>query len=155
MQTIATELSARPLSKLSGKAFVLSVVARGMVNRKNERALSHLFSTNDEVNGTEVVDFSLYRRVTRDALRAGMDVSTLTSYAGRRNAHPEYSIRRGGKSDPLLADLHTAPWGFVIVAFADGHVERMDRKALGLDCDDPFVVGEGSKSPILRSLSDR
>lgn len=153
MQTIAAMLSLENLPRLSGKAFVLSVVADGTINRKNRRALARLFSTNDEVFTVHDVDFSLYQRVTPETLRAGMDVSTLTSYAGRRNAHPEYSIRQGGKSDPLFADLSYRDGAWV--AFADGRVEWMDREALGLDADDPFDAGDAAKCSLLRALSDR
>ena len=52
----------------------------------------------------------------------------------------------------LLADLHFPD--VAIVAFADGRVEVMDRKALGLGPNDPIVAGDESKSPILRTLSD-
>ena len=54
----------------------------------------------------------------------------------------------------ILADVTTIP-DHALVAFADGGFEIMNRVDLGLGPEDPVVVGEESKSPVLRALSDR
>lgn len=139
----------------SGKAFVLALVADGSMHHRNTRALSRLFApTQRPADFNALLDD--YRRVTAESLRAGMDVRHLTSYAGRRNAEEAYGLTQASVDEgaAILADLLSIP-GKAIVAFADGGVEILTRKDLGPGPDDPIVVGDASKSPILRALSDQ
>ena len=93
--------------------------------------------------------------MTLAALRgADLDVSKLTSYAGRRNAHREFALtvpdlERGA---PLIADLSFPD--VAIVGLSNGAVKVMTRADLGLGSEDPIAVGDTSKSPVLRVLSD-
>lgn len=116
-----------------GKAFVLSLVEDGVVDPADRRNL-------------EVFVCPLHRDEMR---REGI----FTTYAGRRNDAEAYRLtpERLRKTVPILACL--AHDGGVIVGYSDGAARVLDREQLGLGPDDPIVVGEDAKSPILLQLS--
>lgn len=141
--------------RFGGKAFVLAVVARGGIHPKNERGLRTLFAP-DEVPPHFATFIQRFEAVSWKSLREGLDVSALTSYAGRRNDEEPYRLTQKSAEEEaaIYADIHSIP-DHAIVAFADGSVTVLGRAELGLERDDPIVVGEAARSPLLRALSDR
>jgi hypothetical protein len=153
MRQIATILAERSAyggwPKLTGKAFVLSLVASGVVDADNPANTQLFFSPADEERGAERVDPGRWQEVTKAALRAGEDFGDLTSYAGPARVVTAAVMGKGPV--PILADL-----GFedvVIVGFTNGSVRPMTREDLGLARGDPLVIGPESKSEVLRALS--
>jgi hypothetical protein len=137
-----------------GKAFVLSLVATGDLATSIPENLPTLWSPFDPSFRRDRLAALPYGKVTKEALASGMDVRGLTSYVGPRHAE---TLKRLGISPnvgpvPVLADLHV-PDG-AIVAFSNQQVKFLRRKELGLGPDDPIVAGDGSKSPILRQLTE-
>lgn len=143
---------------VSGKAFVLWHLAVGRIDRRAPGILEVFFSPGDALRRADRINPERWDEVTRNALLEGrLDLSSLTSYAGRRNGEKEHRLTSDDLSAgaPVLADLSFQDEGFVLVAFSNGRVQRMTRADLGLGPDDPIVVGDASRSPILRHLSDR
>lgn len=135
---------------LSGKNFVLWLVAVGQLEKDNEGPLKMLFSPADTTltfPGT-----AAYAAVTLESLRA-QRFPRLTSYAGRRNAEPSLALtpQSPPATSALFADL-SFPDG-ALVAFLDGRVRYLTRRDLGLGPSDPLVAGPASKSPLLQTLS--
>ena len=134
----------------SGKRFVVSVAAHKDLDTRRAENLAIFFSPT-------VAPANRARPVAYDGLApktlATTDVSKLTSYAGRRNGEEAYRItpEQEKEGTPILADLSLP--NVAVVAFSNGEVRTLDRKALGLGPDDPIVAGDASKSPVLRLLS--
>lgn len=92
MMMRVTEKGVKGWPPYSGKNFVLDLVARGVIDIRNEENLETLFSPGDEKYGLDYVDVKQYDNVKKDALKRGDDFHSLTSYAGRRNGDAEYRI---------------------------------------------------------------
>jgi len=139
----------------SGKNFVLSLVATNQLDRRNDQNMEILFSPGDKNLSLEKADKKLYKEINKKALKRGDDFSTLTSYAGRRNADMEFLITPSQEKmgTPMIADLSFPD--VAIVGFSNGAVREMTRKELGLEKDDPIAVGDESKSVLLQKLSDQ
>jgi hypothetical protein len=136
---------------LSGKNFVLWLVAKGYMARDVDSSLQALFSPGDRVH--RYPGQAAYRDLTVEALQSG-SFPKLTSYAGRRNADRDHVLTAQRLADgkaAILADL-SYPGG-ALVGFSDGSVRWLSAKDLGLGAGDPIVAGDASKSPLLRSLS--
>lgn len=139
----------------SGKNFILALVASGAIDAQNPDNLPVFFPHADPAR---TPDASLYAEVTPESLGTRR-FPDLTAYAGRRNADPRYRLPTGEAGEllddppePLVADVSS--WAdHAIVGFSNGSVRALDRKALGLDETDPIVVGDASRSPVLRPLS--
>ncbi len=146
---LAGQAPRRGWPKLTGKAFVLSVVASGVVDADHPANVQIFFSPADEERGADRVDPGRWQELTMEALLAGEDFDDLTSYAGP--AQVSTAAVTGKGPVPILADLSFED--VVIVAFTDGSVRPMTRKDLGLARGDPIVIGPESKSEVLRALS--
>ena len=136
----------------SGRAFVLAVIADGIVDPGAPGALDVFFSPKDDSRGPRPF-VEEYQALTPARLKAGGDFYRFTSYVGRRNADPDARFTRNSPDGPILADLVSHPHG-AYVAFRDGRVEYLKRAELGLGPDEPMVAGPTSRSPILRLLGD-
>lgn len=136
----------------TGRAFLLSLVVDGLVDPADANTLDLLFSPNDP-GRHQRPSAAEYRALTRERLAAGGDFRRFTSYVGPASSLARRELDGGPYGRPMVADLHGHRNG-VMVGFRDGRVEFLDRKALGLGPDDPFVVGPESKSPILRQLAE-
>ena len=139
----------------SGKAFILSLVATGQLDRRNAANLEILFSPGDKQLSLKKAGVETYKEISKASLKKGMDVSKLTSYAGRRNSEPEHLVTsdQERQGTPLIADLSFPD--MAIVGFSNGSVKTMTREELGLDLTDPIVVGDASKSKLLKKLSSK
>ncbi len=139
----------------SGKAFILSLVATGDLDRRNASNLEILFSPGDKTLSLAKEGAEIYKDVTKASLKQGMDCSKLTSYAGRRNSEREYLVTSDQEKvgTALIADLSFPD--MAIVGFSDGSVKTMTRKELGLGPDDPIVAGDASNSDLLKKLSSQ
>jgi len=139
----------------SGKAFVLSLVAQGELDRRNPTNLEILFSPGDEHRSLKTAGIETYANVTKASLTKGLDVGGLTSYAGHRNGEAAYLITPDQEKvgTPLIADLSFPD--MAIIGFSNGSVRTLTRKELGLGPKDPIVAGEESKSELLRYLSSK
>ena len=136
-----------------GKAFVLALVAHGVLAPDDPEDLGLLFCPACGMPDFEREMQHAYRGLTPESLDR-THLTSLTAYAGRRNDEAAYRLDAAGGSageEPILACLCHARCA--LVAFADGSVRRLDREQLGLGLDDPIVVGEASRSPILKKLS--
>lgn len=157
--TIVTLLIVRRVEEdwkpYNGKNFVLSLVACNDLDRRDPRNLGILFSPADKRLSLASTDLERYKAVSQQTLREAGAFSALTSYAGRRNAERDFAItpKMEKVGAPLVADVSFPD--IAIVGSSDGSVRIMDRAALGLDPKDPIVVGDASKSEILRTLSDK
>jgi hypothetical protein len=152
LTNLITERAARTGSwpPLSGKRFVLSVVAYGDWKVEQAEHAQLFFSGYRKTD--ELPDPAVYAGITPEAL-VTMRVAGLTSYAGRRNTDDRYRLPAGEETDePILADLSVPD--VAIVGFASGRAQALDREELGLGPSDPIVTGVGSKSHLLRGLSD-
>lgn len=135
---------------LSGKNFVLWLVAAGLLEKDNEGPLKMLFSPADRqlaFPGT-----AAYAGVTLDSLRS-QRFPRLTSYAGRRNGDAGFALtpQSPPATTALFADLSFGDGA--LVAFLDGRVRYLNRRDLGLGPTDPLVAGPTSKRSLLQSLS--
>jgi hypothetical protein len=139
---------------LSGKTFVLALVAEGAIER-TDQGLSALFSPGDKYfSVARAGGAAAYDEVTPTTL-AGRDYRDLTSYAGRRNAEAEYMIRDDDVAVPILADFFHL--GTTLIAYSDGAVRWHTWKDLGITVDprlDPEnVTADMATSPLLRCLA--
>ncbi len=162
IRTLLTLMIARRTMKVragwprySGKRFVLSVLATGDVDRSNPKNLEIFFSPGDKQRSVKKAGGpDAYKGITKQALREGkLPVAHLTSYAGRRNLEREHVVTPAEEKagTAVIADLSFPD--IAIVGFTNGAVRTMTRKQLGLGPEDPIVVGDKSKSELLRSLS--
>lgn len=108
-----------------GKAFVLSLVAHGLIDIRNPDNLEVLFAPGDVWYTLEKTPRALYGEVTPQALRAGADVHTLTSWAGRRNNTRWHLITadRMRQTVPILCDDDDGPVhdpDGLVMGFTDG-----------------------------------
>lgn len=133
----------------NGKRFVLSVVAYGDVKLEKPEYVQVFFG--DYRKPGALPEASAYSDITEESLTT-LPVAGLTSYAGRRNAEARYRLPAGEAPHvPILADLSLPD--LAIVGFASGRVQVLERDELGLAPEDPIVVGDESRSGILRALS--
>jgi hypothetical protein len=136
-----------------GKAFVLALVAHGVLAPDDPGDLALLFCPACGMPDFEREMQHAYRGLTPESLDR-THLTSLTAYAGRRNDEAAYRLDAAGAvagEEPILACLcHPRR---ALVAFADGSARLLDRKQLGLGPDDPLIVGESSRSPILKKLS--
>ncbi len=154
---IATILAERSLRrgwpKHGGKAFVLSLVADGVISAAEPKNLEVFFCPACGIPEFEPEMLWAYGRLTPESLDRTY-LNSLTAYAGRRNDEEAYRLEpedASSSEEPVLACLcHPR---VALVAFADGSARQLDRERLGLAPDDPIIVGEDSKSPILKKLS--
>lgn len=152
---IVRESRSGGLPPYGGRSFVLSVIANGNLNAgaAEERAL--LFGP--AVPASDRAEAAAYREVTKAALAEGRDWSKkgLTTHAGRRNDEAKYKISLPSQlfGTIILADLSFED--VVIAGYTDGEVKELTREDLGLGPDDPFTVGDGAKSELLKKLSLR
>jgi hypothetical protein len=149
IQLVSQDPGRRFPREYGGRNFVLSVVANGDVHWEPPGNRDVFFSPWVPEADRPAPDE--YEAITHESLRTRR-FPRFTSYAGRRIADPDDGSDGDEGLVPLIADLSFREGA--IVGFADGTVKWMDREALGLGPDDPLVVGETSKSPILRRLSD-
>jgi hypothetical protein len=139
-------------SPVGGKRLALWLLLRSPTDRTNPKNLEVLFSPGDRELSAEKVSAGAYAALTEESLLdPATDVRRLTSYAGRRSGTP--APTEAGRK-PIFADLSFRDRGHVLVAWSDLRVEKLTREDLGLGPDDPIVVGESSKSPVLRMLAD-
>ena len=144
----------RPWPRGSGRAFVLSLVASGQLER-SDGDLGRLFSPADKTRSLESAGgASAYGAVNRESLSSGMEVEQLTSYVGRRNSEKEHIITstEGAAGTPILADLSFDEG--VLVGYSNGTVKWHSRAELGVSSGETITVGDRSKSPLLRDLGD-
>lgn len=137
-----------------GKRFVVAPVAWGDLVRARRDNLAVLWSpARDEA--FQAMDLAAYAALTRDGLEQGIDVSALTSHAGRLNAVEGCRITPANEQRgvPILADAQID--GFVIIAFTTGAVEAYTYEELGLPAAGPVVFGPDSPAELLRCLSDK
>ena len=162
LRSIVTLMIARRMGRstggyapYSGKNFVLSLIATNLLDRRTPQNLEILFSPADRALSLAKVGLEPYKEITKKSLKAGMDFHALTSYAGRRNGERDWVITPDSEKvgTALVADLSFPD--MALVGFTNGSVRAMDREALGLGPEDPIVVGDDSKSEILRALSDK
>jgi hypothetical protein len=134
-----------------GKGFVLSTVALGLVDARNPRNLEVFFSPLDRPDPMPGSDE--YKAVKKAALAASTDFSHLTSYAGRRNADPEYKITPEmlKRTVPVMADVSMP--GYAIIAYSDGRVKVKKAADLGLPRGTQVTVGDDANVEELRGLS--
>ena len=167
VRNIALLMAQRSMTKgwprFDGKSFVLSLVAYGMVDRRNPQNLEVFFSPGDELYALVCAGSRRYEEITVQALRSGTDFHELTSYAGRRNADRDYMITPDQMSldVPILCDdddgsLHH-PEGLV-VAFTSGAARFMTWAELGMvqpeDRYDPEpFLGDNASVELLQALS--
>ena len=151
--------------RYDGKNFVLSLVANGQINKKNQRALTSLFSPGDELYTTEVVEWKRYLEVTKDALKADADFHELTSYAGRRNKDREFLLNQQSVEEGaiIMCDDDDGPLHHgagLCCAFADGGSSFLEWDELGMEepenSKDPApFLGEEASSDKLQALRGR
>lgn len=129
VRSLAQLLSDRSISsgwpRYDGKRFVLSLVAHRIIDVRNPDNVELLYSPGDFWYTSELSPLELYREITPQALRAGVDVHTLTSYAGRRNATREHLITpdRLNQTVPILCDDDDGPVhdpDGLVMGFTDG-----------------------------------
>lgn len=136
-----------------GKAFVLSLVADGVVDEDEPENLEVFFCPACGMPQFERRMLDAYEGLTPATLDQTY-LHALTAYAGRRNDEAAYRLGPEGEDaadEPVLACLcHPR---VALVAFADGSARVLEKEELGLGPDDRVVVGEASKSPILKKLS--
>lgn len=137
----------------SGKRFVLSVAASGLVDPRDPSNLDVFFSPGDEERSLTKATEGALQRVTEQSLQGDLDVDRLTSYAGRRNAAREWMLTPDAlkKIVPILADLSFE--SVVIIAYSDGSVQVKTRKDLGIAPGVAITVGDDAPSELLRGLS--
>jgi len=129
VRNLATLLSNRSMEagwpSFDGKGFTLSLVANRLIDARNPDNLKTLFAPGDFWYTRDKTPKELYAEVTPQALRAGRDFHTLTSYAGRRNATREHLITPDGLSRivPILCDDDDGPVhdpDGLVMGFTDG-----------------------------------
>jgi len=140
---------------LDGKAFVLSLVANKVIDIRNPDNLELLFSPGDVWYTHKKTPRELYREVTPQALRAGSDVHTLTSWAGRQNNSRWHLITadRMRQTVPILCDDDDGPVHDpegLVMGFTDGGARfyewaelEMDEPA-DMDAPAPFLGEEAT-----------
>jgi hypothetical protein len=135
---------------LDGRSFVLWSVAEGDVDPRDPQSLEVLFAGRPVPRGIGPRD---YAGVTPASLQT-QRFPKLTNLAGRRNADPDARItpEEELRGTPMLAYLGYPD--VAVVAFSDGAVRTLDRKALGLPPQEPIRAGPSSRSPLLRLLSE-
>ena len=146
------EKSDRGWPPYNGKGFVLSLVPAGHIDARNKDNMRVFFSKGDATLRFDLVDPEQYREISFQALKQGSaDFNELTSYAGRRNAEPEYRITPDKESMvvPIICDddygnLHH-PRGMVM-AFTDGSTRFVQWR--DLDMAPPEEV-DGEVDPFL------
>ena len=97
-----------------------------------------------------------YAALTKASLKdSSIDVSALTSYAGRRNDEREHLLTALDQQNnaPIIADL-SFPGG-VILGYVGGAAKWVTAEELGLPPDQPIIVGDASPVEALRHLSDK
>jgi len=143
--------------KYGGKRFVLWLVATNKLSKMDAKELSILFSPGDGAHDLEKAGgIKAYESLTVPALKdPAIDVSALTSYAGRRNAEKEHILSAAEQqaNAPILADL-SFPGG-VVLGYVGGGAKWVSAEELGLAPDQPIVVGDASPNEMLQHLSDR
>ena len=133
---------------------VLWPLVAGSVQLEAPGALEIFFSPAD-TNAPPRPSVEEFRALTRERLASNENFRRFTSYAGHRRGVPSAPPSGADglpRDEPWIADL-SFPDGAVI-GFAGGRVEFLSREELGLGPDDPIVAGEGSRSPILRTLAE-
>jgi hypothetical protein len=146
----------RPWPQFSGKALLMWLVATNKLDRAKPESLALLFSPGDATRSIEKAGgVKAYDAITLASLRdAGRDFGPFTSYAARAVSDASPLAADGlGRGAPVLADVSFPD--AAVVAFTSGAVRILTKKELGLEPLDPLVVGLASKSPILRTLSDK
>lgn len=150
--------------RYSGKNFTLSPVALGDLDRREKANLRILFSPGDPIRGIEGVELEDYKAVTPKALKRGDEgFENLTSYAGRRNADPDFMITSSDESRGtlILADDDDGPIHHVagfVAAYSNGRVEFFEWNQFDLiepeDDKNPTPwLGEDAGNEDLRALS--
>lgn len=143
--------------KYGGKRFVLWLVATNRLTRSDATWLSILFSPGDGARSLEKAGgLKAYASLTLPTLKdPAIDVSALTSYAGRRNAEKEHILSAAEQmaNAPVLADF-SFPGG-VVLGYCGGAARWVSAEELGLPPDEPIVVGDASPIEMLKHLSDR
>ena len=146
-----------PWPKYGGKRFVLWLVAKDLIARNDEKHLSILFSPADDARSLiKAGGLKAYETLTLPTLKdPAIDVSALTSYAGRRNDEREHVLSAAElqSNAAIIADL-SLPGG-VILGYCGGAARWVTAEELGLPPDQPIVVGDASPNEMLKHLSDR
>ncbi len=151
--------------KYNGKNFTLAIIATGDVDKRQKANLNIFFSPGDPILTLDSIELDRYKAVTKEALRRGGEgFDELTSYAGRRNADPDYLITADEESmgTLILADDDQGPVhhksGFV-AAYSNGRVafhEWEDFEGL-VEPEDPRHpdpwLGEDATNKELEALS--
>ena len=152
---------------LDGKGFVLSLVAHRVIDIRNPDNVGLLYSPGDFWFTSEKSPIALYREVTPQALRAGTDFHTLTSYAGRRNATREHLITpdRLKQTVPILCDDDDGPVhdpDGLVMGFTDGGARFYEWGELDMtepddkDAPQPFLGDDATDGRgWLRALASR
>ena len=148
-RSLATMLADRSMDHgwpaLDGKSFVLSLVAHGVIDIRNPDNLEILFSAGDVWSTLDKTPAEIYREVTPQALRAGHDFHTLTSWAGRRNTTRWHLITsdRMRQTVPVLCDDDDGPVHDpegLVMGFTDGMARFYPWAELEMDAPaDPDV----------------
>lgn len=140
-----------------GKRFVLWLAAANLLDTRDARQLSVLFSPGDATRSLEKAGGpKAFQSLTKDTLRdPKLDVGPLTSYAGRRNDDKSHLLTASdlSRNAPVLADL-SFPDG-VIFGYSGGEAKWVSREELGIPVGVPIVVGDESPNEVLRNFSDR
>jgi hypothetical protein len=145
--------SGRALPPVTGKRLVLALALQTIDVRRSQD-LEILFSPGDRERSVEEAGgVTAFAALTPQRIAdPSFDLDRFTSYAGP--AAPVGSATpTEGRGNPLFADLSDGD--VAIIAFTGGGVSTFAKTDLDLGPKDPLVVGPTSKSPLLRSLSDR
>lgn len=149
LQSLALLALAHPRTLgATGKRFVLSLASAVGPDPRNHDVF---FSPGDATRSRERAGgAAAFGALTPQRLAdPAADLDRFTSYVG--SAGPSTpAVSPHGRA--LFADLSFDD--VAIVAFADGRVETLTRKDLGLSDSDPLRVGPTSKSPLLRTLAE-
>ena len=164
MAQIMTERSiGKGWPKLSGKNFILSLVAKNVIDPDNPDNLRVYFSPGDPQYKLDETDASRYKEITMQTLKAQNDYRELTSYAARRNADPEHMLTSNKlrKVVPIICDDDDGPCHHVdglVIAYSDGKAKFVEWEELGMDppedpdLPDPFL-GDDASADQLTGLS--
>lgn len=164
MAQILTERSfGKGWPRYSGKNFVLSLVARNIVDPDNPDNLRIFFSPADVWYALGAVDPARYAEITPQALKEGRDFHELTSYAGRRNADREYMLTANllRRVVPIICDDDDGPLHHrdgLVMAYTDGRAKFVTWDDLGMlepeDPDDPEpFLADDAEVEALQGLS--
>jgi prepilin-type N-terminal cleavage/methylation domain-containing protein len=151
----------------NGKNFVLWLVAKNKIDRRDDKQLQILFSPGDQwMTWEKAGGIKAYEKLNLDSLaRENSELLKLTSYAGRRNAEKEHLITSDemSKGTLCICDDDDGPLHHkdgLVIGYVNGAAKFVDWDDLGMgppaDSNDPAgILGDQSPNDDLKHMSSQ